>query len=778
MRMLKKLVVILGLFIFISLRLVAKPVSQEDAENVAKNWMYEKKGQKFSILKKSFASSSQKSSSSNVAYRVISLDPFGWVIVSGDDVANPIIAYGTSAMTSGINPAFDSWMMGIRQQIENAKNASRMQTKVLTNRKMDWDKYRVDSTLFKKTRSIKKSRGIYDNDYVVKPLLWEGGSESNEIHWDQDGFYDDYTPMLNGSHTYVGCVAVAMGQIMRFHKYPERGTGFLQYYHYGLDRLIEANFEHQYFWNNMPTSLFGVNDDVSKFLFEVGVSVKMDYGLDASGAYSSFVPHALTEHFNYKSSVLKQRNLYTTAQWHQIIKDELDFGRPLYYAGNGGKSAGHAFVLDGYDRDGFYHFNWGWGGYANGKFLIDDLVPSMGYDYSKNQELVTVVPYNDDNIIKIYDDGLKACVMDALAVSNERDITKERVEGLTKLICKEKNIVDISALALFTNMQDLHLDKNNISDISPLRHLTNLTILSLFINKIEDITALRDLVGLKHLDLYENLIANIAALEDMGSLTFLDLGKNYIRDFSPVNHLAAGVLDGKDTQYSTSYVVDIPDENLRACVMDVLNVESADEIIQVRVSSIKILNCRHRGIENLEGLAYFTTLNDLDLSNNEIVDITPLQSLSSLTHLRLYSNKIQNLSPLKDLTGLIYLDFWNNKVTDIGALKNLNNLLYLDIGKNYISDFTPIDGLADDVVDHKYDQHNMYVEAPSNLTFSNVTQYAVTLQWQDNSANESGFKIFRNGTLIHTTAANVITYHDSGLTENTTYTYTIKATTD
>ncbi len=67
--------------------------------------------------------------------------------------------------------------------------------------------------------------------------------------------------------------------------------------------------------------------------------------------------------------------------------------------------------------------------------------------------------------------------------------------------------------------------------------------------------------------------------------------------------------------------------------------------------------------------------------------------------------------------------------------------------------------------------------APSNLR-ATATENSVTLTWQDNSNNESGFKIFRDGTLIFTTTANITTYTDDHLTPNTTYTYTVKATND
>ena len=38
-------------------------------------------------------------------------------------------------------------------------------------------------------------------------------------------------------------------------------------------------------------------------------------------------------------------------------------------------SSAHAFVCDGYDGEGLFHFNWGWDGKADGYFAIDFLNP-------------------------------------------------------------------------------------------------------------------------------------------------------------------------------------------------------------------------------------------------------------------------------------------------------------------------------------------------------------------------------------------------------------------
>ena len=71
--------------------------------------------------------------------------------------------------------------------------------------------------------------------------------------------------------------------------------------------------------------------------------------------------------------------------------------------------------------------------------------------------------------------------------------------------------------------------------------------------------------------------------------------------------------------------------------------------------------------------------------------------------------------------------------------------------------------------------------APSNLTASAVSSSQINLTWQDNSNNESGFKIQRktgstgSWSTIHTTSANVTSYQNTGCSANITYYYRIYA---
>jgi hypothetical protein len=65
---------------------------------------------------------------------------------------------------------------------------------------------------------------------------------------------------------------------------------------------------------------------------------------------------------------------YTTAEWEAMIKEELDAARPILYSASDTNGAGgHAFVCDGYNSDGLFHFNFGWYGTCDGWYTSSAL---------------------------------------------------------------------------------------------------------------------------------------------------------------------------------------------------------------------------------------------------------------------------------------------------------------------------------------------------------------------------------------------------------------------
>lgn len=196
----------------------------------------------------------------------------------------------------------------------------------------------------------------------IEPLL-------GSIKWNQSPYYNAYCP----TGTPVGCVATATSQIMRYWKYPPRGTGS----HTSTSDGQYANFNKRYNWDNMPAAtLRQYNDDVAQLCYDVAVGLNMQFSTYGSGTWQYYVPSLLTDHFFYKNTAKDiYRSNYNASDWASIVYNELANGRPVQYAGSGRTGAGHSFVCDGY-MNGYFHINWGWGGMSDGYFLLHALDPS------------------------------------------------------------------------------------------------------------------------------------------------------------------------------------------------------------------------------------------------------------------------------------------------------------------------------------------------------------------------------------------------------------------
>lgn len=194
--------------------------------------------------------------------------------------------------------------------------------------------------------------------------------------WDQGSPYNALCP----TRTYTGCVATAMAMAMKFHNYPESGTGYVSTSYNG--RTLSLNLDGKEFdWKNMTDEYSSASTQAEKdavaFLMQAaGYSVKMSYGTSSSGALTQAIPAALVNNFRYDKGIdILYREYYTNDDWANVVYDELATGRPIIYGGSG-TDGGHQFICDGYRAsDGFFHFNWGWSGSYNGYFALTSLVP-------------------------------------------------------------------------------------------------------------------------------------------------------------------------------------------------------------------------------------------------------------------------------------------------------------------------------------------------------------------------------------------------------------------
>ena len=287
----------------------------------------------------------------------------GFVIVAADDCAHPVLAYSATEqlnLADSLPPQVQRWLAGYRQELAHWQSLGLGSTPQV---QAEWDGV-ATITLSSE----------------VKPLL--------TTQWNQAPLYNSLCPLdKNGNRAVSGCVATAMTQIMKYWNHPLKGHGQHGYKPEGYG-YMSVSFDSLYDWEQMPDKLSSSSSSaevhaVAQLTYHVGVAVDMQYSASGSGALTNdygtddmSAEKALKTFFRYNPllrSIWKEQ--HTDRDWDSLLRHELSHGRPILYSGRD-NDGGHAFVIDGYDQQGLFHVNWGWGGWYNGYFRIDTLAPA------------------------------------------------------------------------------------------------------------------------------------------------------------------------------------------------------------------------------------------------------------------------------------------------------------------------------------------------------------------------------------------------------------------
>ena len=321
------------------------------------------------------------------------LEGGGFVIVSGDDRTVPVLGYSPTGT-------------------------------------LDWDNMpeNMKGWLSSYAKSIASLGDLQAKD--GNPIGWNGQSKGTEkaavatlmsTKWNQSEPYNNMCPVYEGEgedkgkRCVTGCTCTSTAQVMAYHKWPKEACKAIPGYqmdlyndnvitgHQTLEDLPPVFFQ----WDKMldvyhqGEQLIGTKeqqDAVAQLMRYVGQGVKMGYSPSSSGSSIFMAGDALKKYFGYDQGLKDvSRFHYGIAEWEDLIYAELAAKRPVIYEGGA-----HSFVVDGYNGQGLYHVNWGWGGYLDNFFSLSVLNPGSwdgtgagteGMDYSTPQNaLIGVKP--------------------------------------------------------------------------------------------------------------------------------------------------------------------------------------------------------------------------------------------------------------------------------------------------------------------------------------------------------------------------------------------------
>lgn len=313
--------------------------------------------------------------SSKPSFYIVNFEEGGFCIISADKRTYPVLAYSSHSKfdlnLEKYPAALVYWLADQDNHISEIRNGN---VKTDINYSKYWNADAVQRILTSKlfaTRNMKNYRLIYSKGPLLSTTWGQGDGYNNSAPYKNCSSY-------NNGRVPVGCVATAVGQVMKFHNYPNN-----------------------YNWSIMPNEVYtstvssdGTNE-IATLLRDIGDAVGMDWGCDGSGVETKKAANVLRNTFGYSSAN------YTTSL--SKLEREIRLGYPVVLKGGRAQDwvifkvykDGHAWVCDGckvaemdiryrttrgdYDwrtvEYKTYHMNWGWNGYCDG-----------WYHTSKNKE--------------------------------------------------------------------------------------------------------------------------------------------------------------------------------------------------------------------------------------------------------------------------------------------------------------------------------------------------------------------------------------------------------
>lgn len=386
---------------------LAAPMPKGRATDLATGWLREgqaRLGKKMNS--KVHAEVPYRDEAGDVLFYAIQLVPQGLIIVSADDVIEPVVAFSDSGTTNDLvagNPLFamlsidlpernrharaieSAYAESQRQQVNNAKPSRRPEH--AQKNKNRWEKYanpaKVAGTKGRVTSSVPLSADVdllsYGDllnvsDIRVAPIL---GSVWSQATAQGLTCYNYYTP----ANYPAGCIATCMGQLMRHWQTPAAAYG------------------HNYVYSDMPLNpqqgtLTLVNRmAIGRLLADCGTAVNMQYSPAVSTAYFSDARDALISVFGFSNAKFIYKDVgINSLTRDSILRSNLAAGYPVLTGirQTSNLNNGHAVITDGFGYSSatlYFHVNYGWGGLSDAWYNLPSMSPTV-YD------MVDLLVYN------------------------------------------------------------------------------------------------------------------------------------------------------------------------------------------------------------------------------------------------------------------------------------------------------------------------------------------------------------------------------------------------
>jgi hypothetical protein len=319
--------------------------------------------------------------SDTILYYCFDLNPVGYIIVSEATDLPPVPAYSFTSDAGPAepgNPLADLLQLDLGQRIENISLIPANEIQACRAR---WADYLAGNAA-KLTQRFEQ--------WPPAGTTPTGGWLLT--NWDQGAPYNNLCPLdfSTGQHSYAGCPAVAMAQILNYYQ-RLNGTQFDDsddYYHSyaGQNYWIDNDWATRGFpsfpqLNSHLATLFdnyfnGTTPSVATragLIFACGVAARQVYSSSGSGTFG--VSQAMQAYTKFGCDTAELLDASSPGVYTRLAQNMMNAYPAHLAVVNSTWTSGHNLVVDGYNSNNYYHLNFGWSGAYDGWYLIPSGLP-------------------------------------------------------------------------------------------------------------------------------------------------------------------------------------------------------------------------------------------------------------------------------------------------------------------------------------------------------------------------------------------------------------------
>ena len=342
----------------------------------------------------------------NTAYLyVVNLPGDGWALVSNERQYKTILGYGLNGTFSS---NIDDLPPALNDLLEHHMN-------MIDSLRLDGvDNFYSKSAAF--STDVSRSSNYNPGDTLLIKngvyMAWkqmgtnDGCSTDNASELCCEWVYNKFCPTNHNhgcGHTWAGCGAVAMGQLMNYWGWPNQAEipdTITNVFLCLCGVPSNSKHIHYYDWEHMPARLttsidLYSADNIAKLLRDCGYAAQTYYADIGSAAMMEKIDVAMRETFHYHATYVVERSNLDVAS---MIRSDIDALRPVMSQAwrNHDDTTPHTFLIDGYKSNGMFHINFGRGGTYDGWF-------DLGFNgYTGFRNFLTEIYPDCDQLADIY----------------------------------------------------------------------------------------------------------------------------------------------------------------------------------------------------------------------------------------------------------------------------------------------------------------------------------------------------------------------------------------